>query len=73
MTTTDYLVTGMTCNHCVASVTEEVSELAGVEAVSVDLNASGTSTVHVTSATPLDEAAVRAAIEEAGYSLAAQS
>lgn len=73
MTTTDYLVTGMTCNHCVASVTEEVSELAGVEGVSVDLSAGGTSTVHVTSSTPLDEAAVRAAIEEAGYSLVSQS
>ena len=69
MTTTDYLVSGMTCNHCVSSVTEELSELAGVNTVTVDLNAGGTSTVHVTSSTPLDADAVRAAVEEAGYSL----
>lgn len=68
-TTTDYLVSGMTCGHCVSSVTEELTELAGVETVAVDLNAGGTSTVHVTSATPLDADAVRAAVEEAGYSL----
>jgi len=69
-TTTDYLVNGMTCGHCVSSVTEELSELAGVENVAVDLNAGGTSTVHITSETPLDADAVRAAVEEAGYSLA---
>ncbi len=59
-------VTGMTCGHCVASVTEEVAELAGVSDVVVDL-ASGSLTV--TSETPLDEAAVRAAVAEAGYQL----
>jgi copper chaperone CopZ len=47
-------------------VTEEVSELAGVRAVDVDLP-SGSLTVHAT--TPLDEADVRAAVEEAGYAL----
>ena len=73
MTTTDYLVTGMTCQHCVASVTEEVGELAGVDAVTVDLNTGGASTVRVTSSAPLDEAAVRTAVEEAGYSLVAAS
>ena len=56
----------MTCEHCVASVTEEVGELAGVSAVRVDL-ASGA--VTVTSDQPLDDAAVRAAVEEAGYQL----
>ncbi|MDR6611221.1 heavy-metal-associated domain-containing protein [Leifsonia sp. 1010] len=65
----DYLVAGMTCSHCVASVTEELEALDGVEAVSVDLNAGGTSTVTVSSAAPLDADAVRAAIGEAGYSL----
>lgn len=59
-------VVGMTCGHCVASVTEEVTELAGVTDVLVDLE-SGSLTV--TSAEPLDEAAVRAAVEEAGYQL----
>lgn len=70
MTTTDYLVNGMTCNHCVSSVTEELSELDGVSGVTVDLSAGGTSTVHVTSEKELDTDAVRAAVEEAGYSLA---
>lgn len=61
-----YTVTGMTCGHCVASVTEELSELAGVTAVAVDL-ASGR--VEVTSDAPLDRAVVAAAVEEAGYEL----
>jgi copper ion binding protein len=62
-----WTVTGMTCGHCVASVTEEVSELSGVEDVQVDLE---TGAVVVTSAGPLDRAAVAAAVEEAGYALA---
>jgi len=62
-----YTVTGMTCGHCVASVTEEVQEIAGVSDVAVDL-ASGA--VTITSAEPLDESVVRAAVEEAGYQLA---
>jgi len=62
-----WTVTGMTCGHCVASVTEEVSGLAGVEDVQVDL-ASGA--VVVTSAAPLERADVEAAVEEAGYALA---
>ena len=60
-------VTGMTCGHCVASVTEEVQEIAGVEDVSVDLP---TGAVSITSTAPLEESAVRAAVEEAGYQLA---
>ena len=66
-TTQTYTVTGMTCGHCVASVTEEVQEIAGVENVEVDLP---TGAVTVTSAEPLDDAAVQAAVEEAGYALA---
>lgn len=66
MSTATYTVTGMTCGHCVASVTEEISELPGVSAVDVVLE---TGAVTVTSAEPLDEAAVRAAVEEAGYQL----
>lgn len=66
-TTTTYTVTGMTCGHCVASVTEEVQEIAGVENVDVVLE---TGALTVTSAEPLDEAAVRSAVEEAGYQLA---
>jgi copper chaperone len=41
-TTTTYSVTGMTCSHCVAAVTEEVSRLDGVSAVDIDLNPGGT-------------------------------
>jgi copper chaperone len=65
--TADYTVTGMTCQHCVASVTEEVQEVEGVTDVAVDLS-SGRLTV--TSEQPLSEAEVRAAVEEAGYQLA---
>lgn len=65
--TSTYTVTGMTCGHCVASVTEEVQEIAGVEDVTVDL-ASGA--VTITSAEPITDDAVRAAVEEAGYQLA---
>lgn len=61
-----WTVSGMTCGHCVASVTEELSELPGVEAVEVTLE---TGDVTVTSAAPLDPAAVAAAVEEAGYAL----
>ncbi|WP_431279964.1 heavy-metal-associated domain-containing protein [Leifsonia poae] len=64
-----YLVSGMTCSHCVTSVTEELTALDGVESVSVDLRAGGTSTVAVASVGPLDRVAVRAAVEEAGYAL----
>ena len=64
-----YLVDGMTCSHCVASVTEELSAVNGVESVSVDLHAGGTSRVMVVSSQPVPVGDVRAAILEAGYSL----
>ena len=64
---TTYDVTGMTCGHCAASVTEEISELEGVENVDVVVE---TGAVTVTSTAPLDHAAVQAAVEEAGYVLA---
>ena len=69
-TTTTYAVTGMTCSHCVAAVTEEVSRLDGVTAVNVELNAGGDSRVTVTSTAPLPLSAVREAVDEAGYTLA---
>ncbi len=62
-----YTVSGMHCGHCVASVSEEVQEIAGVEDVDVVLE---TGTLTVTSARPIDDAAVKAAVEEAGYQLA---
>ncbi|EAR25756.1 putative metal-binding protein [marine actinobacterium PHSC20C1] len=67
--TADYLVEGMTCSHCVSSVTEELTELDGVTEVSVDLVSGLPSTVSVTSDAPLDDETVGAAIEEAGYTL----
>ena len=66
MTTSTYTVTGMTCGHCVSSVTEEVSAIAGVSDVAVVLESGQ---VTVTSDAPLDEGQVREAVEEAGYSL----
>ena len=65
--TKQYTVTGMTCGHCVASVTEEVQEVAGVEEVDVVLE---TGSLTVTSSQPVDDGAIRAAVEEAGYQLA---
>jgi copper chaperone CopZ len=62
-----WTVTGMTCGHCVASVTEEVSELPGVRSVDVVLEG-GRLTVE--SEGPLSENDLRAAVEEAGYRLA---
>ncbi|HSJ19446.1 MAG TPA: heavy-metal-associated domain-containing protein [Nocardioidaceae bacterium] len=71
MTTQTYSVTGMTCGHCAGAVTDEIKALDGVSEVQVDLVAGGTSTVTVTSAAPLDEAAVAEALAEAGdYELA---
>lgn len=70
---TRFLVEGMTCEHCVRSVTEEVSSIEGVSAVDVDLRAGDVSTVTVSSAAPVDPDRVREAVEEAGYSLAAAS
>ncbi|RZQ62227.1 heavy-metal-associated domain-containing protein [Amycolatopsis suaedae] len=66
MTTTTYPVTGMTCEHCARSVTEEVSRIDGVTGVDVDL-AGGS--VTITSTSELAEADVRAAVDEAGYTL----
>lgn len=68
-TTTDYLVQGMTCGHCVASVTEELTALDGVQSVAVELDAAGASRVTVAANAPLSIDAVRAAVDEAGYSL----
>ena len=66
-TSEHFLVEGMTCNHCVASVTEEVSAIDGVESVSVDLEVGGASRVTVISDRPIPVEAVFAAVHEAGY------
>ncbi|MGY1637269.1 heavy-metal-associated domain-containing protein [Geodermatophilus sp. SYSU D00742] len=67
MSTATYTVVGMTCSHCVSAVTEEVSAVPGVTAVDVDLATGG---LTVSSSAPVDEDAVRAAVEEAGYEVA---
>ncbi|MFS0885708.1 heavy-metal-associated domain-containing protein [Aeromicrobium sp. 179-A 4D2 NHS] len=65
-TTTTYDVTGMTCGHCAAAVTQEVSQIEGVEDVKVDVESGK---VVVTSAAPLAHDDVVAAVDEAGYAL----
>lgn len=67
MNTTRYVVTGMTCAHCVRAVTEEVRALDSVTDVAVDL-ASGR--LSVTSRTEIPYADVAAAVDQAGYALA---
>ena len=62
-----YTVSGMTCAHCVMSVTEEITAIDGVTDVAVDLP---TGAVTVTSDGPLDATRIRDAVEEAGYALA---
>ena len=66
-TSQTYVVTGMTCEHCVNSVTEEVSAIDGVTDVQVDLATGG---LTVSSSGPVEDAAVAAAVDEAGYALA---
>jgi copper chaperone len=60
-------VTGMTCSHCVAAVTEELTALAGVEGVTVHLVPQGTSLVEIEISEDLPDAAIAEAIAEAGY------
>ena len=65
----EYTVTGMTCGHCVSAVAEEVGQIKGIDDVDVNLS---TGSLTFTSDQPVDLATVRAAIEEAGYELAAR-
>ena len=67
--TTEYVVSGMHCQHCISSVTEEVSAISGVTDVRVDLN---TGELVVTSDTDLFFSDIEAAIDEAGYTVAAR-
>jgi copper chaperone len=66
METRSYMVPGMRCDHCKAAVAKEVSQVAGVDAVEVDLD----SKLVFVRGKGLDDAALRAAIEEAGYEAA---
>ena len=68
MSVTEYLVSGMHCKHCVSSVTEEVSAVSGVTDVKVDLDSGQ---LIVTSDTEIPFESIVAAVDEAGYSVAA--
>ncbi|KUO13779.1 heavy-metal-associated domain-containing protein [Streptomyces sp. DSM 15324] len=68
--TTVYRVSGMSCGHCEGAVSGEISELAGVVSVKA---VAATGEVTVVSATPLDDEAVRAAVDEAGFELAGRA
>ena len=74
MTTTQYRITGLTCQHCVSAVGQEVGALPGVERVEVDLVADGESTLTITAAAAVPAKAVAAALDEAGdYLLVGES
>ncbi|MBY8867401.1 MULTISPECIES: heavy-metal-associated domain-containing protein [Streptomyces] len=64
--TTVYKVSGMSCGHCEGSVSAEISELPGVSSVKA---VASTGEVTVVSAAPLEDEAVRAAVDEAGFEL----
>lgn len=65
MATTEYQVTGMTCSHCEGAIRGEVSQIDGV--VSIDVRAADGHLAVTTADAPVDDAAVLAAVEEAGY------
>ena len=67
--TVELSINGMTCGHCVASVTEELSEVPGVLNVEVILNSGATSKATVVTNTELDDNALRDAVSEAGFEL----
>lgn len=67
MNTSNYTVAGMTCSHCVDSVTEEVGKISGVVNVNVDLATGG---LQISSEGTIKDSSVKEAVEEAGYELA---
>jgi len=72
MSTQTFPITGLTCGHCVGAVTSELSVLAGVTDVQIDLVVDGTSTLRVTADKPLTDDEVALALDEAGdYKLVA--
>ena len=65
--TASFLVEGMTCSHCMTSVTEELHDVAGVSAVDIQLVPDGASTVTIVSSAPIDRGRVQRAVADAGY------
>lgn len=68
-TTTTFTVTGMTCGHCTSAVTDELTAIDTVEQVDIDLIAGGDSPVTITSSAPVEQSAITAAVDEAGYTV----
>jgi copper chaperone len=68
MTSSNFTVVGMTCNSCAMTVSEEVTQVPGVQDVAVEL---ATGRLTVTSDSDLDPALIKGAVEDAGYQLAA--
>lgn len=73
MNTTTVSISGMTCGHCVASVTEELSGVESVENVDVTLNKGGLSTAVITASKELDKSQISEAVAEAGYQVASNN
>lgn len=68
-TSTIVSLEGLTCGHCIASVTEEIEALEAVTSISIELVAGGISTATITSTAPLSTAEISEAVAEAGYTL----
>ena len=64
-------VAGMTCDHCVNAVTEELSKISGVTGVSIELNTDAPTPVNIVANIDISNADITAAVEEAGYTIAA--
>ncbi|WP_449282145.1 heavy-metal-associated domain-containing protein [Leucobacter sp.] len=64
--TTEYQVAGMSCGHCEVAIRSEVEQIPGVTGIEVS-SSTGRLAVRTAAATPVDDAAVLAAVEEAGY------
>lgn len=69
MTNHKFTVTGLTCDHCVMTVSRAAAMVPGVTAVSIDLVPHGESTLHVESAETVDAEAMKTAVQDAGYEL----
>jgi copper chaperone CopZ len=70
MSTKSINVSGMTCDHCVNAVTEELNKISGVTGVNVALNTDGPTPVNIVADNDISDSDIAAAVEEAGYTIA---
>lgn len=63
-------VAGMTCDHCVHAVTEELNKISGVTGVNIALNTDAPTPVNIVADNDISNADIKAAVEEAGYTIA---